>query len=81
MARSLVSSAGSFFFAPDAPEERPFVRILRYLSCGGLLIGLSVYQIEYDFGVEQFLLHAHVGHAIGLEVDGRFVQIGIDKKF
>ncbi len=41
---------------PDAPEERPFVRILRYLSCGGLLIGLSVYQIEYDFGVEQFRL-------------------------
>lgn len=41
---------------PDAPTERPFVRILRYLSCGGLLIGLSVYQIEYDFGVEQFRL-------------------------
>src|SRR6478752_9156828 len=33
--------------------ERPFVKFLRYLSCGGLLIGLSVYQIEYDFGVEQ----------------------------
>ena len=29
---------------PDAPAERPFVRFLRYLSCGGLLIGLSVYQ-------------------------------------
>jgi hypothetical protein len=41
---------------PDAPAERPFVRFLRYLSCGGLLIGLSVYQIEYDFGVEQFRL-------------------------
>jgi hypothetical protein len=41
---------------PDAPAEKPFVRILRYLSCGGLLIGLSVYQIEYDFGVEQFRL-------------------------
>jgi hypothetical protein len=39
---------------PDA--ERPFVKFLRYLSCGGLLIGLSVYQIEYDFGVEQFRL-------------------------
>jgi hypothetical protein len=36
--------------------ERPFVKFLRYLSCGGLLIGLSVYQIEYDFGVEQFRL-------------------------
>jgi hypothetical protein len=41
---------------PDAPPERPFVKFLRYLSCGGLLIGLSVYQIEYDFGVEQFRL-------------------------
>jgi hypothetical protein len=41
---------------PDAPRERPFIRFLRYLSCGGLLIGLSVYQIEYDFGVEQFRL-------------------------
>ncbi|BBZ39251.1 hypothetical protein [Mycobacterium conspicuum] len=41
---------------PEAPRERPFVRFLRYLSCGGLLIGLSVYQIEYDFGVEQFRL-------------------------
>jgi hypothetical protein len=41
---------------PEPPKERPFVRFLRYLSCGGLLIGLSVYQIEYDFGVEQFRL-------------------------
>jgi hypothetical protein len=41
---------------PEPPRERPFVRFLRYLSCGGLLIGLSVYQIEYDFGVEQFRL-------------------------
>jgi hypothetical protein len=41
---------------PEPPKERPFVKFLRYLSCGGLLIGLSVYQIEYDFGVEQFRL-------------------------
>jgi hypothetical protein len=41
---------------PEPPKEKPFVRILRYLSLGGLLIGLSVYQIEYDFGVEQFRL-------------------------
>ncbi|OBF18379.1 hypothetical protein A5725_21765 [Mycobacterium kubicae] len=44
---------------PDAPPEKPFVRFLRYLSCGGLLIGLSVYQIEYDFGVQQFRLAFH----------------------
>ncbi len=37
-------------------KDRPFVRIVRYLSCGGLLIGMSVYQIEFDFGVPQFRL-------------------------
>ncbi|MGH3969721.1 MAG: hypothetical protein ACRDTV_16780, partial [Mycobacterium sp.] len=48
---------------PDTPEqgefpqaERRFVKFLRYLSCGGLLIGMSVYQIEFDFGVPQFRL-------------------------
>lgn len=41
---------------PEEPGERRFVKFLRYLSCGGLLIGLSVYQIEYDFGVAQFRL-------------------------
>jgi hypothetical protein len=40
----------------EETAERPFVKFLKYLSCGGLLIGLSVYQIEYDFGVEQFRL-------------------------
>jgi hypothetical protein len=39
-----------------AREERPLIKILRYLSCGGLLIGMSVYQIEFDFGVPQFRL-------------------------
>jgi hypothetical protein len=33
-----------------------FIKLLRYLSFGGMFIGLSVYQIEYDFGVEQFRL-------------------------
>ena len=48
---------------PDTPAEgaferaeRPFIKLLRYLSCGGLLIGMSVYQIEFDFGVPQFRL-------------------------
>jgi hypothetical protein len=39
-----------------AKQERPFIKFLRYLSCGGLLIGMSVYQIEFDFGVPQFRL-------------------------
>lgn len=41
---------------PDAPPDSRFVRFLQYLSFGGLLVGLSVFQIEYDFGVEQFRL-------------------------
>jgi hypothetical protein len=44
---------------PESPEERTdgrFITFLRYLSCGGLLIGMSVYQIEFDFGVPQFRL-------------------------
>jgi hypothetical protein len=40
----------------DTPADGRYVKFLRYLSFGGLLIGLSVYQIEYDFGVEQFRL-------------------------
>ncbi|HEY1842579.1 MAG TPA: hypothetical protein VGG53_20630 [Mycobacterium sp.] len=37
-------------------HDRPFIKFLRYLSAGGLLIGMSVYQIEFDFGVPQFRL-------------------------
>jgi hypothetical protein len=41
---------------PEAPADRPFVKFMRYFSFGGLLIGMSVYQIEFDFGVPQFRL-------------------------
>ncbi|MCV7235799.1 hypothetical protein H7J49_25390 [Mycobacterium branderi] len=48
---------------PDTPaegtyarDERPLINLLRYLSFGGLLIGMSVWQIEFDFGVPQFRL-------------------------
>ena len=54
---------GERYLQADAPadgalqrKDRPFVRFVRYLSCGGLLIGMSVYQIEFDFGVPQFRL-------------------------
>lgn len=40
----------------DAPPDSRFVKFLQYLSFGGLVVGLSVFQIEYDFGVEQFRL-------------------------
>ncbi len=47
---------GRLAMGPDAPPERPFVRFLTYLSFGGLVVGMSVYQIEFDFGVPQFRL-------------------------
>ena len=40
----------------DEVYHGPFITLLRYLSFGGLFIGLSVYQIEFDFGVPQFRL-------------------------
>ena len=38
------------------PSDGHLIKMLRYLSFGGLAVGLSVFQIEYDFGVEQFRL-------------------------
>jgi len=38
----------------EANDDTIVLKLLRYLSFGGLFIGLSVFQIEYDFGVEQF---------------------------
>ncbi len=40
----------------DQVDDTWYLKLLRYLSFGGLFIGLSVFQIEYDFGVEQFRL-------------------------
>ncbi|MGI8537746.1 MAG: hypothetical protein ACR2K2_14975 [Mycobacteriales bacterium] len=34
-------------------------RLLRVFAFGGLLIGLSVFQAEYDFGIPQFRLALH----------------------
>ena len=38
----------------DAPAGGVFVKFIQYLGFGGILIGLSVFQIEFDFGVPQF---------------------------
>lgn len=40
---------------PDEPDPT-HVRVQRVFAFGGLLIGLSVFQVEYDFGVQQFPL-------------------------
>ncbi len=52
----LLEYEGKRAMGPDAPPDTRFVKFLQYLSFGGLFIGLSVFQIEYDFGVEQFRL-------------------------
>ncbi|HKP39960.1 hypothetical protein [Mycobacterium sp.] len=38
----------------DAPTGGIFVKFIQYLGFGGIIVGLSVYQIEFDFGVPQF---------------------------
>lgn len=38
----------------DAPRGGVFIKFVQYLGFGGVLVGLSVYQIEFDFGVAQF---------------------------
>ncbi|MBA4854220.1 hypothetical protein H1R78_00440 [Nocardia farcinica] len=40
---------------PDRPDGR-LLWFMRAFAFGGLIIGLSVFQVEYDFGVEQFRL-------------------------
>jgi hypothetical protein len=38
----------------DAPKDGPGLKFIQYLAFGGLVIGMSVFQIEFDFGVMQF---------------------------
>ena len=40
--------------AKDAPKDGLGLKFVQYLAFAGVLIGLSVYQIEFDFGVPQF---------------------------
>jgi hypothetical protein len=41
---------------PDAPPHGIGLKSMQYLPFGGLVVGMSVFQIEYDFGVPQFRL-------------------------
>jgi hypothetical protein len=38
----------------DAPEDGPGLKFVQYLAFAGIVIGMSVFQIEFDFGVPQF---------------------------
>ncbi|MHC9294593.1 hypothetical protein ACRCUN_19190 [Mycobacterium sp. LTG2003] len=52
----LLEHEGRVAMGPELADDTKFNKFLYYLSFGGLFIGLSVFQIEYDFGVEQFRL-------------------------
>lgn len=38
----------------DAPRDGIGLKLVQYLAFAGVLVGASVYQIEFDFGVPQF---------------------------
>lgn len=52
----LLEHEGRVAMGAELADDTKFNKFLYYLSFGGLFIGLSVFQIEYDFGVEQFRL-------------------------
>lgn len=52
----LLEFEGRRSLGKNAPPDNWMIKGLQYLSFGGLLIGLSVFQIEFDFGVSQFRL-------------------------
>jgi hypothetical protein len=40
----------------DAPRDGIGLKSIQYLAFGGIVIGMSVFQVEFDFGVPQFRL-------------------------
>ncbi|WP_040537029.1 hypothetical protein [Gordonia namibiensis] len=52
----ILDREGRAAMGADLPPDGRGQWIVRCLAFGGLVIGMSVFQIEYDFGVEQFRL-------------------------
>jgi hypothetical protein len=50
----LLNHEGLKAMSDDAPAGGIGIKFVQYLGFGGILIGLSVFQIEFDFGVPQF---------------------------
>jgi hypothetical protein len=50
----LLNHEGLKAMGDDAPAGGIGIKFVQYLGFGGILVGLSVYQIEFDFGVPQF---------------------------
>ena len=50
----LLEYEGDRAMGDDKPKDGVFLKGVKYLGFGGIIIGLSVFQIEFDFGVPQF---------------------------
>ena len=50
----LLEYEGDRAMGDDKPRDGMFLKGVKYLGFGGIIIGLSVFQIEFDFGVPQF---------------------------
>ncbi|RAV18258.1 hypothetical protein DQP55_01970 [Mycolicibacterium sp. GF69] len=54
LAAAYLELEGKRAAGPDAPRDGIALKFVQYLAFAGVLIGMSVYQIEFDFGVPQF---------------------------
>ncbi|MCG5432590.1 hypothetical protein LV457_09855 [Mycobacterium sp. MYCO198283] len=64
---------------PDARPDGPGLKFMQYLAFGGVVVGLSVYQIEFDFGVPQFRLVFQpmlIAAAAGVALVGARIMMG-----
>ena len=50
----LLEYEGQRAMGDDTPKDGIGLKFVKYLGFGGIIIGLSVFQIEFDFGVPQF---------------------------
>ncbi|MGE2735767.1 hypothetical protein [Mycolicibacterium vaccae] len=54
LAAAFLEIEGKRAMGPDAPRDGLGLKFVQYLAFAGVLVGASVYQIEFDFGVPQF---------------------------
>jgi hypothetical protein len=54
LAAAYLEYEGKRAVGPDTPRDGMGLKFVLYLAFAGVLIGASVYQIEFDFGVPQF---------------------------
>ena len=50
----MLEHEGRLAVGEDRPKDGPGIKFIQYLAFGGIVIGMSVFQIEFDFGVMQF---------------------------